>query len=128
MKGLFRFIIVLAILAIVMKLTVPTPEKHREVASERLSELIFEKVSTIEGAKEIIESNNIDTQLFIRLALTQLKMKDYFVCNAGFVTYDNQDYMLTLGLFGHVFVMTDYIDKIQQANEKLEELKDKYNK
>lgn len=128
MKGLFRFIIVLAILAIVMKLTVPTSEKHREVASERLSELIFEKVSTIEGAKEIIESNNIDTQLFIRLALTQLKMKDYFVCNAGFVTYDNQDYMLTLGLFGHVFVMTDYIDKIQQANEKLEELKDKYNK
>lgn len=128
MKGLFRFIIVLAILAIVMKLTVPTSEKHREVASERLSELIFEKVSTIEGAKEIIESNNIDTQLFIKLALTQLKMKDYFVCNAGFVTYDNQDYMLTLGLFGHVFVMTDYIDKIQQANEKLEELKDKYNK
>lgn len=128
MKGLFRFIIVLAILAIVMKLTVPTSEKHKEVASERLSELIFEKVSTIEGAKEIIESNNIDTQLFIRLALTQLKMKDYFVCNAGFVTYDNQDYMLTLGLFGHVFVMTDYIDKIQQANEKLEELKDKYNK
>lgn len=126
MKGLFRFIIVLAILAIVMKLTVPTSEKHREVASERLSELIFEKVSTIEGAKEIIESNNIDTQLFIRLALTQLKMKDYFVCNAGFVTYDNQDYMLTLGLFGHVFVMTDYIDKIQKAMEKFEEYKEKF--
>ncbi len=126
MKGLFRFIIVLAILAIVMKLTVPTSEKHKEVASERLSELIFEKVSTIEGAKEIIESNNIDTQLFIRLALTQLKMKDYFVCNAGFVTYDNQDYMLTLGLFGHVFVMTDYIDKIQKAMEKFEEYKEKF--
>lgn len=126
MKGLFRFIIVLAILAIVMKLTVPTSEKHREVASERLSELIFEKVSTIEGAKEIIESNNIDTQLFIKLALTQLKMKDYFVCNAGFVTYDNQDYMLTLGLFGHVFVMTDYIDKIQKAMEKFEEYKEKF--
>ncbi len=126
MKGLFRFIIVLAILAIVMKLTVPTSEKHKEVASERLSELIFEKVSTIEGAKEIIENNNIDTQLFIRLALTQLKMKDYFVCNAGFVTYDNQDYMLTLGLFGHVFVMTDYIDKIQKAMEKFEEYKEKF--
>lgn len=109
-----------------MKLTVPTSEKHKEVASERLSELIFEKVSTIEGAKEIIESNNIDTQLFIRLALTQLKMKDYFVCNAGFVTYDNQDYMLTLGLFGHVFVMTDYIDKIQKAMEKFEEYKEKF--
>ena len=128
MKALFRLIIVLAILAVVMKLTVPTPEKHREVAKERLSEIVMEKISTIDGAMEVIKENDIDVNMFIRLAVTQLKMKDYFVCNAGYVRYDGEDYMLTLGMFGHVFVMTDYIDEIQQANEKLEELRDKYNK
>lgn len=128
MKKIFWFVVLLALLALFMKVTVPTPEKHREVVKERLSELVSEKISTIDGIKEIIEGNNIDTQLFVKLALTQLKMKDYFVCNAGFVKYDGEEYMLTLGMFGHVFVMTDYIDEIQQTNEKLEELMDKYNK
>ena len=128
MKKLFGLIIVLAILAVVMKATVPTPEKHREVAKERLSEIVMEKISTIDGAVEAIKDNDIDVNMFIRLAVTQLKMKDYFVCNAGFIKYDGEEYMLTLGMFGHVFVMTDYIDEIQQANEKLEELRDKYNK
>ena len=128
MKKLFGLIIVLAILAVVMKATVPTPEKHREVAKERLSEIVMEKISTIDGAVEVIKDNDIDVNMFIRLAVTQLKIKDYFVCNAGFVRYDGEEYMLTLGMFGHVFVMTDYIDEMQKANEKLEELRDKYNK
>ena len=128
MKKLLWIVIILAILAFVMKITVPASEKHKDVASERLSEFVMQKASTIEGAKEIIEGNNIDTKLLIRVALTQLKMKDYFVCNAGFVKYDGQEYMLTLGMFNHVFVLTDYIDEMQKANEKLEELRDKYNK
>ena len=125
MKKLLICVIILAILALFMKVTAPSPEKHREVAQEKLSELVSEKISTIEGAKEIIEGNNIDTKLFIRLALTQLQMKDYFVCNAGFIKYEGDEYMLTLGMFGHVFVLTDYIDEMQKANEKLEELKKK---
>ena len=76
MKKLLIFVIILAVLALFMKVTAPSPEKHREVAQEKLSELVSEKISTIEGAKEIIEGNNIDTKLFIRLALTQLQMKD----------------------------------------------------
>ena len=128
MKKTFIIIIVLVVIVIAAKFTVPTPEKHREVAKERLSEIVMEKISTIDGAMEVIKDNDIDVNMFIRLAVTQLKMKDYFVCNAGFVRYDGEEYMLTLGMFGHVFVMTDYIDEIQQANEKLEELRDKYNK
>ena len=125
MKKLLICVIILAILALFMKVTAPSPEKHREVAQEKLSELVSEKISAIEGAKEIIEGNNIDTKLFIRLALTQLQMKDYFVCNAGFIKYEGDEYMLTLGMFGHVFVLTDYIDEMQKANEKMEELKKK---
>ena len=125
MKKTLFILIIIAIVVVAAKMTVPTPEKHREVAMERLTEMVNEKISTIEGAKEIIEGNNIDTKLFIKLALTQLQMKDYFVCNAGYIKYDGDDYMLTLGLFGHVFVMTDYIDEVQQAQEKIEEYKNK---
>ena len=60
--------------------------------------------------------------------MTEHAESEHVICNAGYVRYDGEDYMLTLGMFGHVFVMTDYIDEIQQANEKLEELRDKYNK
>jgi cell division protein FtsL len=126
MKKTLFILIIIAIVVVAAKMTVPTPEKHREVAMERLTEMVNEKISTIEGAKEIIEGNNIDTKLFIKLALTQLQMKDYFVCNAGYIKYDGDDYMLTLGLFGHVFVMTDYIDEVQQAQEKIEEYKNKF--
>ena len=125
MKKTLVFLIIIAIIVVAAKMTVPAPEKHREVALERLTEMVNEKISTIEGAKEIIEGNNIDTKLFIKLALTQLQMRDYFVCNAGYIKYDGDDYMLTLGLFGHVFVMTDYIDEVQQAQEKMEELQKK---
>ena len=125
MKKTLVILIIIAIIVVAAKMTVPTPEKHREVAMERLTEMVNEKISTIEGAKEIIEGNNIDTKLFIKLALTQLQMRDYFVCNAGYIKYDEKDYMLTLGLFGHVFVMTDYIDELQQAQEKMEEYKKK---
>ena len=125
MKKTLFILIIIAIVVVAAKMTVPTPEKHREVAMERLTEMVNEKISTIEGAKEIIEGNNIDTKLFIKLTLTQLQMKDYFVCNAGYIKYDGDDYMLTLGLFGHVFVMTDYIDEVQQAQEKIEEYKNK---
>lgn len=127
MKKLLIFVIILAVLALFMKVTVPSPEKHREVAKEKLSELVNEKIKTIDGAKEIIEGNNIDVKLFIKLALTQMQMKDYFVCNVGYITYDGTEYMLTLGMFGHVFVTTDYIDEAQKLSQKVDEYKMRFD-
>ncbi len=127
MKKFFIIIILLALLAIVMKITVPTPEKHKEVAKERLTEMVMDKLSDFDGAKEALEDCNIDLNILIKMGLTQLKMKDYFVCNAGFIKYDGEEYMVTLGMFNHVFVTTDYIDEVQEANEKLEELKKKFD-
>jgi len=142
MKKLWIFILVLAVIAVVMKLTVPSVEKHYDVATEQLSEFVEDKFMESDDYDEIIDDYGIDKQAameflkqgdmyktMIRYSVeNMLVMKDYVVCNVGKITYDGEVYPLTLGIFGHVFVMTDYIDEIQDASEKLEELKEKYNK
>ena len=85
--------------------------------------MVEEKVSTIEGAKEIIEGNNVDTNILIDLVMKNLKMKDYLVCNVGMITYEGKDYPITIGLFNHVFVTTDYIDDIQRISKRAEEIR-----
>lgn len=127
MKKLLIFIIILAVLALFMKVTVPAPEKHHEVAKVKLTELFKEKISTIEGVEELIKGYRMEEHMFAEFLLQGLEMRDYFVCNAGFLKYEGKDYMLTLGMFGHVFVMTDYIDDIKIAVEKVEEIKDKFD-
>ena len=51
-----------------------------------------------------------------------LFLEDYFVCNVGKFTYEEEVYPLTLGIFGHVFVLTDYLDEIQEAQKKVEKV------
>ena len=125
MKKLLVFIIVLAVLALIMKATVPSPEKHHEIAKVKLNELFKEKVSTFKGVVELIEGDRMEEHMFAEFVLKGLEMRDYFVCNAGFLKYEGKEYMLTLGMFNHVFVMTDYVDEIKKVGEKVEEIKKK---
>ena len=142
MKKFWIFILVLVALAVVMKVTVPSVEKHYDVATERLSKFLEDEIMEGDDFDDVIDGYGIDKQAameflkqgdmyktMIRYNVeNMLMMKDYFVCNVGKVTYDDKSYPLTIGLFGHVFVMTDYIDEIQEANEKLGKLKEKYDK
>lgn len=127
MKKLLIIVIVLAILALFMKATVPAPEKHHDVAKVKLTALFKEKVSTMEGVEELIKGYRMEEHMFAEFLLQGLEMKDYFVCNAGFLEYEGEKYMLTLGMFNHIFVMTDYIDEIQEFGEKAEKLKEKFD-
>ena len=127
MKKLLIFVIILAVLALFMKVTVPSPEKHHEVAKAKLTELFKEKISTIEGVEELIKGYRMEEHMFAEFLLQGLEMRDYLVCNAGFLKYEGKDYLLTLGMFNHVFVSTDYIDEIKMAAEKVEEIKDKFD-
>ena len=126
MKKLLVFLLVLAVLALIMKATVPSPEKHHEIAKVKLKELFKEKISTWDGIVELIEGDRMEEHMFLEFDTKGLKMKDYFVCNAGFLSYKGKDYMLTLGMFNHVFVMTDYVDEIKKVSEKVEEVKEEF--
>ena len=127
MKKLLIFVILLAILALFMKVTVPSQEKHREVAKEKLTALIKDKLSTWDGVVEMIEGDRMQESMYAEFMLKGLEMKDYFVCNAGYLEYDGTQIMITIGMFNHVFVTTDYIDEIKEISEKAEELKEKFN-
>ena len=123
-----------------MKFTVPPIEKHYEVASKQLASFVEEKVIKGNEFDEII-GEYVDKEEVMKflsheevykpviryMVENMLFLDDYFVCNVGKFTYEGEAYPLTLGLFGHVFVISDYYDELQQAGMKVEELNEKYN-
>lgn len=138
MKKSFIFIIVLVALVVAMKFTVPPIEKHYEVASKQLASFVEEKVIKGNEFDEII-GEYVDKEEVMKflsheevykpviryMVENMLFLDDYFVCNVGKFTYEGEAYPLTLGLFGHVFVISDYYDELQQAGMKVEEYKEK---
>lgn len=125
MKKLLITILVLAVLALFMKVTVPQPEKHREAAQQKLNELVGQKLSSFEGIQSVVEGDDFDVKAWFNVALNQLEVKDYFVCNVGEITYEGDTFPLTVGVFNKVYVLTDYKDEIMKAGKKVEEYKKK---
>ena len=117
-----------------MKFTVPPIEKHYEVAADKLALFVKDKVVEGDEFDEIIEQY-VDKETVMQylsqeevykpvlkyMVETMLFLDDYFVCNVGKFTYEEEVYPLTLGLFGHVFVITDYYDQMLDVNEKMQE-------
>ena len=140
MKKSFIIIIILVALVVAMKFTVPPIEKHYDVASKQLASFVQAKV--IEGDEfddvigqyvdketvmQFLSQEEVYKPVIRYFVENMLFLDDYFVCNVGKFTYEDEVYTLTLGLFGHVFVLTDYYDEMQQAGMKVEELNEKYN-
>lgn len=125
MKKTLLIIIVLAIVVIAAKFTVPNEEKHYQVAQQKLTTVVGQKMSNIQGLKEMAQGQNVDVASLVKLAVGQMEVKNYFVCNIGKITYDGTTYPLTVGVFNHVFVLTDYMDEIDKAGKKVEEYKKK---
>lgn len=125
MKKFFIFILILAALAIIMKLTLPSQEKHQQVAAEKIAEILKDQISDVEGMDELFEEYGLDANMVANFAAAQLQIYDCFIYNAGVFSYDGKSYPLTIGLFNHVFVTTDYIDEIQKVNSKMEKIKNK---
>ena len=139
MKKFWFFILVLVALAIVMKLTVPSVEKHYDVATDRLAALLVDKVMEDDEYDDVIAEYGIDKDAAVQVLQQDdlyktlirynveslIDIKDYVVCNVGKVTYEDKVYPLTVGLFGSVFVLTDYLDEIQKVSAKMEQIKEK---
>ena len=126
MKKSLIIILIVAIVVIVAKFTVPQPEKHRQVAQQTLMSLVGQKMSTVQGLTDMAQGDDFDLRALINTALDQIEVKDYFVCNVGRITYDGSTYPLTVGVFNRVFVLTDYQDAIQNAGKKVDEYKKKF--
>ena len=83
MKKFLIFLIVLAILALFMKVTVPAPEKHHDIAKVKLNELFKDKASSWKGFVELVEGDRMEEHMYAEFIVKGLKIKDYFVCNAA---------------------------------------------
>ena len=127
MKKTLLIIIVLAIVAIAAKFTVPSEDKHYQVAQQKLSAVLNQKLSSLHGMKEVMQGQSMDVRALIKAATDNMEVKDYFVCNVGRITIDGKTYPLTIGVFNHVFVTTDYMDEIQKAGKKVDEYKKKFD-
>ena len=125
MKKTLLIIIVLAIVAIAAKFTVPSEDKHYQVAQQKLSSMVNQKLSSIDGIQEMIQDQGVDIRELIQVAMDQMEVKDYFVCNVGRVTFDGTTYPLTVGVFGKVFMLSDYQKEFQNAGRKVDEYKKK---
>lgn len=138
MKKTLIILIIVAIVVVAAKMTVPPIEKHYEVASKQLASFVEEKV--IEGNEfdeiigeyvdkeevmKFLSQEEVYKPVIRYMVENMLFLEDYFVCNVGKFTYEEEVYPLTLGLFGHVFVLSDYYDELQQAGKKVEEYKKK---
>ena len=134
MKKIWIVIFVLVALVLVMKVTVPPIEKHYVVATEQPAMFLEDKVIEGDEFDEILEDYGIDKAVAMQylqqeevyksvlkfMVESMLFLEDYFVCNVGKFTYEGEVYPLTLGMFGHVFVLTDYYDEIKDTYEKYE--------
>ena len=126
MKKTLIVIIVIAIVVIAAKFTVPNEEKHHQVAQQKLSAMVNQKLSSVDGIQDMIQDKGVDIRELIQVAMNQMEVKDYFVCNVGRVTYNGTTYPLTIGVFGKVFMLTDYRKELQNASKKVDEYKNKF--
>ena len=126
MKKSLLIIIIVAVVVIVAKFTVPNEEKHYQVARQKLSSVVSQKLSSVDGVQEMINDQGVDIRELIQVAMKQMEVKDYFVCNVGRVTYNGSTYPLTIGAFGKVFMLTDYKDAVKDAGKKVDEYKNKF--
>jgi hypothetical protein len=116
MKKLLVIVIILLV-AVLMKMTVPNKQAHKEAMMEAIKEFVEEEAENKFGDNVLSDLGQNVVVKTIELALnSKLKMHDYLVLNTTYVRMDGEEQLLSLGMFGHVFTF----DK-QMLREKLEE-------
>ena len=123
MKKLLAIVIVLRV-AVLMALTRPAEEKHKEAMMKAVKEYVDEE------AEERGFSDNGITRLgktivtkAIETALdSKLQMHDYILLNTSTVRLNGEDKTLSLGLLGHVFTFDKDMlrEKLQEATQTKE--------
>ena len=116
MKKLLAVIIVLLV-AILMALTVPDKQKHKDAMMEAVNEYVEEEAVDKLGDNVLAKLGKSVVVKAVQTALnSKLKVDNYYLFNTTHVRLKGEDQILSLGMFGHVFTF----DK-QMIRDKLEE-------
>ena len=113
MKKLLTFLIVLAV---IMYFTRPSSEKHKVAIADKIVKATanggLDSTAIVcwdfEGKnEEFLKRAKENPEEVIKTVAEEvgktLKVKDFYLCNVGTVTYNGKEQNVTLGVFGHVF-------------------------
>lgn len=117
-------LITLIVVASVLILTCPKPEQHKEVLSSVITATVNDAAndSTNTTGNELIDNafrsiSNAFAGKVVEAAVDNLVTVDnYVVCSLGKVNYNGKDYVVSLGLLGHIFTVDE--DDLQKAAEQ----------
>lgn len=110
-------IIILLLVAVLMVLTVPDKQMHKEAMMEAINEYVEEEAVDKVGDNVLAKLGKGVIVKTVETALnSKLKVDNYYLFNTTHVRLQGEDKTLSLGMFGHVFTF----DK-EMLREKLEE-------
>ena len=110
-------IIILLLVAVLMVLTVPDKQQHKEAMMEAINEYVEEEAVDKLGDNVLAKLGKGVIVKTVETALnSKLKVDNYYLFNTTHVRMKGEDQILSAGLFGHVFTF----DK-EMLREKLEE-------
>ena len=129
MKKLLAVIIVLLV-AILMVLTVPDKQKHKDAMMEAVNEYVEEESVDRMGDNILAKLGKSVVVKTVETVLnSKLKVNNYYLFNTTYVRMKGEEQMLSLGLFGHVFtfdkeMLRDKLNEAMNAKEEAESEKE----
>ena len=123
MKKLLVVIIVLLV-AILMALTVPDKQKHKDAMMAAVKEFVEEEAVDKLGDNILAKLGKGVVVKTVETALnSKLKVDNYYLFNTTHVRLKGEDQILSLGMFGHVFTFDKQMlrDKLNEALNAKEE-------
>ena len=110
-------VVILLLVAVLMTLTVPDKQAHKEAMMKAVDEYVSEEAESRFGDNVLTNIGKNVAVKTIELALnSKLDVHNYLLWNTTSVHLKDKDQLLSVGLFGHVFTF----DK-EMLREKLEE-------
>lgn len=135
MKKLLWIVIVLLV-AVVMAVTAPAEEKHKEAMMKAVREYVDEEAESRGFGNNGITQlgKNVVVQAVKTALNSKLKFDNYYLFNMTHVKLDGEDKTLSLGILGHVFTFdkdmlrenleeatrTKQVEKVERAAAKEE--------
>ena len=117
-------IIILLLVAVLMTLTVPDKQKHKDAMMEAINEYVEEEAVDKLGDNVLAKLGKSVVVKTVETALnSKLKVDNYYLFNKTYVRLEGEDQMLSVGLFGHVFTFDKEMirEKLQEAMTAKEE-------
>jgi len=117
-------VIILLLVAILMVLTVPDKQKHKDAMMEAINEYVEEETVDKLGDNVLARLGKGVIVKTVETALnSKLKLDNYYLFNTTHVRLKGEDQILSAGLFGHVFTFDKQMirEKLQEALDQKEE-------